>query len=105
MTSKIINRSIPKKNLSFKVEPEEKKIIDQIVKRALTICAANGGTWNRTDCMMDIVACHKNGNPLELQRLLDADDFNFAHDVFGIHRHLNRETGELEDFFSPRCSA
>ena len=26
--------------------------------------------------------------PLRLSELLEADDFNFAHDVAGIHRHL-----------------
>lgn len=26
-------------------------------------------------------------------------------DVYGIRRHINRETAQLEDFFSPRCTA
>jgi hypothetical protein len=51
---------------------------------------------------MDITACHLNGCPLRLGELLGADDANFAHDVFGIRRHLNRETGKLEDCFCPR---
>lgn len=54
---------------------------------------------------MDITAVHANGNQLDLTALLAADDSNFAHDVFGIRRHLNRDTGELEDFFTPRFSA
>jgi hypothetical protein len=43
--------------------------------------------------------------PLDLDKLLTADDFNFSHDVFGIARHINRRTGEIEDFFVPRCAA
>lgn len=54
---------------------------------------------------MDITCVHANGNPLRLRELLEADAFNFAHDVLGIYRHLNRETGELQNFFRPRFSA
>jgi hypothetical protein len=51
---------------------------------------------------MDLAACHCNGCPLQLTELLDADDFNFSHDIFGIRRHLNRTTGKLDDRFLPR---
>jgi hypothetical protein len=54
---------------------------------------------------MDLTACHANGNPLRLRELLKADDFNFAHDVLGIHQHIDHETGELRDCFLPRYSA
>ena len=40
--------------------------------------------------------------PMDLGRLLLADDFNFSHDVGGIGRHINRETGQMEDCFVPR---
>lgn len=52
--------------------------------------------------LMDLEACHCNGMALDLERLLNADDFNFAHDVFGIIRHINRETGQMMDCFVPR---
>lgn len=55
-----------------------------------------------TDAIMDIEACHCNGMPLQLDKLLAADDFNFAHDVFGIRAHINRSTGSLEGCFVPR---
>ncbi len=43
--------------------------------------------------------------PLRLADLLAADDFNFAHDVFGIMRHIDRRTGRLDNHFVPRfCS-
>lgn len=50
---------------------------------------------------MDITAAHK-VCPLKLEQLLAADDANFSHDVFGIRRHLNRETLQIEDYFLPR---
>lgn len=43
--------------------------------------------------------------PLALQELLEADDFNFNHDVFGILRHIDGHSGELRDCFVPRFSA
>ncbi|HEY6020836.1 MAG TPA: hypothetical protein VIY48_13340 [Candidatus Paceibacterota bacterium] len=52
--------------------------------------------------MMDIEACHCNGTPLELERLLSARLVDFFHDVDGIRNHINRETGKLENCFMPR---
>jgi hypothetical protein len=40
--------------------------------------------------------------PLDLEAMLAADNSNFAHDWFGIRRHMNRKTGLLEDCFVPR---
>lgn len=58
---------------------------------------------------MDLAAVHANGCPLDLEKLLAADDFNFAHDVFGIYRHLDRDGksptgGKLLDLFLPRTA-
>lgn len=53
---------------------------------------------------MDINACHCNGCPLDLEKLLAFDDANFFHDLYGIRRHINRKTGQLEDCFLPRCA-
>jgi len=54
--------------------------------------------------LMDLTAAHANGNPLDLDKLLGFDDFNFTHDICGINRHIDRATGKLMDRFSPRCS-
>lgn len=61
---------------------------------------------DRLSTMMDLEACHCNGCPLDLISLLEAaGDADLAHDVAGITRHLNRETGRLEDYFRPRYAA
>lgn len=60
---------------------------------------------SKQSMMMDISACHANGNPLKLDELLVAKEFDFTHDICGIAAHMNRETGKLEDCFSPRYSA
>ena len=43
---------------------------------------------------------------LNLSRLLEADAFNFAHDINGIIRHMDRSKypGKLTGCFEPRCS-
>lgn len=92
--------------VNFKTTPAEARTILAIVGRALSLNAKQGGPQlDRMSLHMDIVACHKNGNPLDLDRLYAADDFNFAHDVFGIVRHIDRSTGQLGDMFSPRYHA
>lgn len=56
---------------------------------------------SKMDLMMDLEVVHKQ-TPLRLKELLKADEFNFFHDICGIYRHLNRQTGELENCFVPR---
>lgn len=78
----------------------EMDMIRKIVKRAQCI----DPEYQTMDATMDIEAAHCSGNPLDLAKLLAADDMNLAHDVFGIRRHIDRETGKLTGCFSPRCS-
>lgn len=77
-------------------------IIERIAHRAVKMADEAGWQYEERGAQMDITAYHCNGNPLMLKELLDADDFNFAHDVFGIRRNLDRNTGKLLNFFSPR---
>lgn len=60
--------------------------------------------YERINLIMELTAADGvNGNaPLDWDRLLTADDFNFMHDLSGICRHINRDTGELENCFVPR---
>ncbi len=83
----------------FKVSKEEWALIVGIADRfeSLSMDASD-----RTSLLMDIEACHCNGCPLDLRALLDADGFDLVHDVAGIRRHINRETGKLGDCFWPR---
>lgn len=99
------------KTVSFDISPRDSAVARKIADRALAVAAKFDPDTPRhqrrshSDFWMDIVAVHTNGNPLRLEDMLAADDFNFAHDVFGIERHLDRDTGELTGFFSPRFSA
>ena len=53
--------------------------------------------------MMDLEYAN-DGIPLDLDKFLSFDRGDFAHDMFGIRRHLNRESKELENSFVPRCA-
>lgn len=55
----------------------------------------------KLDLVMDLEATHS-WCPLQLEALLVANDLDFCHDVLGINRHLNRETGQLGGWFLPR---
>lgn len=75
--------------------------MELIIKVAKRICELNACGRTKFDWIMDIEIAHKS-IPLNLQRLIKSDDFNFSHDVFGIARNLNRVTGKLENCFIPR---
>ncbi|MFA5301013.1 MAG: hypothetical protein WC389_22700 [Lutibacter sp.] len=91
--------------IQWTTSKQTQKVEEKIAERAVTMAKKYQIQYDKLTALMDIDACHSNGNPLKLQSLLDADDFNFAHDVFGIRDNLNRETGKLEHCFSPRYSA
>jgi hypothetical protein len=88
--------------VSFDVSRYETRVISEIANRAMGLSARTGNSWTKLDISMDVTACHANGCPLRLDALRDADDWNFAHDILGIRRHLDRETGKLGDCFRPR---
>ena len=54
------------------------------------------------DTEMDIIAVHCNDCELDLAGLLEAENFDFMHDVAGIIGHIDRKTGKLTDCFRPR---
>ncbi len=90
--------------VKFDCSKDDHANIREITTRAMTLSHQFNVNVEELALNMDITACHANGCPLDLQKLLAADDFNFTHDVFGISRHLNRKTGQLEDCFVPRCA-
>lgn len=85
--------------LNFAASKEDMDLVLIIVGRII-------GKWGPSVApkllAMEITACHLNGCKLDLQALSQADDFNLQHDVFGIRRHLDRDTGKLKDCFLPR---
>jgi len=90
--------------INWTAPKEEKMLIIKIAKRAAEMAKDADIEYELIDAQMDIAATHLNGTPLDLERMLEADDANFGHDVFGIRRHINRTNGQLEDCFLPRMT-
>lgn len=86
----------------FSATREQVRIISKIAARAAMMAKEFGVQYEHVDAFMDLDACISNGCPLKLDELLVTDDGNFGHDVFGIRRHINRDTGQLEGGFFPR---
>lgn len=91
--------------VSFEVSADDGALISRIALRAARWARDHGGFWSVLDASMDVTAAHANGCPLRLADLLDADDSNFAHDVFGIRRYIDRNTGHIVGGFWPRFAA
>lgn len=94
-----------RKRINWETTALDRDVIECIITRAeRDIEDYHNFVNSRTNAIMDITATHLNGCPLKLRDLLRADDFNFKHDIIGIHNHINRRTGKLEDFFLPRTA-
>jgi len=84
--------------VKFNTTKGEDLLIDEILNRF-------GISKDRKlSAFMDLSACHCNGCPLDFKKLLESSDGDLFHDVHGISLHINRDTGELEDEFLPRCA-
>ena len=89
--------------VSFECPPGDATLIMKIGKRIASEFPGQMPEGADDKSMtMDVMACHCNGTPLRLKDLLEAEQFDFVHDVMGITRHIDRTTGELADCFEPR---
>lgn len=74
--------------------------INKIVERA-----DNMGLlmFDRLNLSMDLDFWNSK-EPIDLQVLFDADDFNFTHDIVGIQNHIDRANYKIDSTFLPRAS-
>lgn len=54
----------------------------------------------RSALVLDLVVVQKRST-LDLKALLESDESSFAHDIFGIIRHLDRSDGTFNRSFVP----
>jgi predicted oxidoreductase (fatty acid repression mutant protein) len=85
---------------------EEYDLIVQIADKAVEKFPDHFNISRRRTLILDLDNVQKR-RPLQLKELLAAADHehhlqDFAHDIGGIQRHIDRETGELPEWFSPR---
>lgn len=90
--------------VNWRVSRADGDLIRRITTRAIASPSLGLSEIQREEVEMDLIAVHRNIQPLRLRELLDADFFNFAHDIAGIRRHINRTTCTLENCFCPRFS-
>ena len=83
---------------------DEQLFVGTIVAKYADLLDKNSIPYEKFGLEMDILRTHKLLN-LRLKEMANCDDGNFGHDVLGIYRHLNRQTGEMEDCFVPRFSS
>lgn len=76
------------------------KMAHAIARRARDEGIIKGSTM---DLEMDITAA-ATVLPMKLNELYKEKTFNFFHDVCGIMRHIDRDTGNLMHCFLPRCA-
>jgi len=85
------------------ITKDDLMLVAKIARRASVLFAIAGIDRDLLTINMDIMAAHQ-VCPLDLDVLDGFDDGDFNHDIAGIYRHLNRETGALEGCFVPRCA-
>ncbi len=81
-------------------------LILQIAERAVRLAASHGNHRARAvDVSMALTFVHME-TPLRLQELYEANEVQFAHDVFGIWKHIDKNTGKLDTVaFRPKFLA
>lgn len=77
---------------------EDRDIIFQISDRA---AKAGLDRFDVESFAMDVAGVHLSGSPLRLKELLDAGDFAFMSEVYGIYFCVNRKIYQLEKGFLP----
>lgn len=84
--------------MDFEISQEDRELIWAIARKI----REEMPSINTITVMMDLTACHAKGCALDLERMLDAEVSELWHDIHGINRHLDRETGHLMGCFLPR---
>ena len=83
---------------------EDEPDVAYVVERSREMFAKFGHRIDVLSLRMDLAAVNA-VIPLDFAKLANFDNPNLLHDVGGIIKHMNRETGDLEDCFIPRCVA
>lgn len=91
-----------KAKLNWHVSGDELLMVDQCVERFHRICREHKKELAIVETMMDIIICHTQNYKLNFTALLLTSDGDFANDIIGIIKHIDRSTGKLQNGFIPR---
>ena len=92
----------PQESVRFDASLADVRLISKIVGRAMR--EHPDLKIDMVSLEMDIEAVHCNDTPIDLPRLLAIESPHFGHDVFGIQRFIDRNTGKLTQCFVPRTA-
>ena len=94
--------------INFDIDDAGYRLVQKIVDRFQKLTTKSNPRARlskaKLELVLDIVACHMNGCELDLEKLLNFDDFNLVHDVAGIRNRIDRNTGQINGCFLPKCS-
>ena len=103
------------KSINVKRTLKDSQKADAIHRHQMTIrvleraCAELPGfsQRDRQNDLMDLDSLNYGETVMDWSKLLTAPAFDFAHDLYGIRRHMDRSIwpGKLKDCFLPRCAA
>lgn len=82
----------------------KKERIEKIVEIAKRAEERGLLAFDRMSLIMDLQHTDEEFH-LRLDELLNADNFNFAHDIVGIQNNFNRQTKKMDNLFVPRFSS
>jgi hypothetical protein len=85
---------------NWEITNPEFDLLVQVADRALA--AFTHYPDDKRTLVMDLMACHANACALDFKSMLEGPLQDLSHDIYGIRKHINRDTGKLEDFFTPR---
>lgn len=86
----------------MKINAKDFSLIIKLADRGVKLASKLGhDDFERADFSLPLAECHM-ALPLDLKRLSEFNDGDFAHDLFGIRRHF--DDGKLHDCFLPRCA-
>lgn len=86
---------------SFGVSPSTPEM-EKVVQRAVFHYSQFGVVLDPVRLTLDLSAVKTLIPNICFKALLESEDDDFAHDIFGVVKNLNRETGHLENNFLPR---
>ncbi len=95
--------------VKFDISDEDAELVSRIADRVVDALISQGikkTSWTvfNLETRMDLTAVHANGCPMDFDRLLNIDKSTLMHDVGGIARHVDRDTGKLTGNFRPRTA-
>ena len=88
------------KEHNFSLSQDDFRHVETILQRFERI--AGPLRSERAGVMMDLIACHNGACAIDFAAMARGNEIDLAHDVAGIFRHFDRETGELTECFTPR---